>query len=385
VATELGVIVDASTSYGRGALRGVSQFIRDQPRWSVSHVAPQLVRWDRPLDAQVVDYAGLIIQSPVHKLPLSPLADLRIPAGCISAHGETPGLPTVRPDHRAIGAMAAHYFLQLGFRHLAYVGTADEPYSVLRQGGFAVAAATAGVKSAVLWLHPAIWGKPLASWLKERSKPLGLLASDDSCARDMAHYCHWASLMVPEQIALLGVDDDPEACEMDLPHLSSVMTDSPRIGYEAMRVLTGMLTHGKRPTRPMLVPPITVTVRQSTDTVPTTDELVQRAVRLLRDRCSTLESPAAVAQLLGGSRDALESRLVAALGRGLAAEMRRVRVECAKHLLRTTDLALADIARKSGFASSASFARDFRQEAGLAPSDFRLKARGQLQARGKRP
>jgi LacI family transcriptional regulator len=165
-----------------------------------------------------------------------------------------------------------------------------------------------------------------------------------------------------------------------MPYLSSIMTDSQRIGRAAMRMLTGMLTIGKRPTKAVLVPPVAVTERQSTDTVPTTDCLVQDAVRLMRERCASLESAVALAQALGVSAEELDERVTRALRRGVAAELRRVRVERAKHLLRVTDLSLGKVARECGFSSAASFARDFRQEAGLAPSGYRVKAREQTQA-----
>lgn len=378
------VIADLGTSYGRGVLRGVSDYARAEKQWGIEHILAKGINWDQPLEKQLAGARGAIVQSPVGRGGLGRLAALKLPAVFVSDHAESYGMPTVRPDHRAVGVMAAEFYLGKGLRHLGYVGHSDEPYSCLRLEGFAARAGQAGIEPATFGVAATDtkvdWGRQVAGWAQALPKPVGLLACDDSCARWTAHFCRRKRIAIPEQVAILGVDDDAEACEMDEPHLSSVITDSQRIGFEAMRVLATILTSGQRPEQPILVPPIAVRERQSTDTVSTSDSLVRDAVRLIRERYSSLESAAAVAAALGVSAGELEKRLIAVLGRGVAGELRRARVMRAKHLLRVTDLSLGKLARECGFSSAASFARDFRQETGVAPSGYRVKAREQMPA-----
>lgn len=383
---DIGIIVDLATAYGRGVLRGVNEHVRKDRRWNLVPLAATMIDWQRSLDEQLKNMAGAIIQSPIDCGPLKSLAELRLAAVCVADHGERYGMATVRPDHRAVGRMGADFYLGRGFRHLGYVGRSGEPYAQLRYEGFAEAARGRGLDVAAFWIPQAgrgDWGGALGRWLKGLAKPVGILACDDSCARMTAFFSKGQGIAIPEQAALLGVDDDVEACEMDTPHLSSIRTDSQGVGREAMGVLAGMLTGGRRPGKALLVPPIAVTERQSTDTVATEDRMVQEAVRIMRERCRSLQSAAAVARALGLSTQELERRMLGALGRGVAGELRRRRVERAKELLRATDVSLGQVGRECGFRSAASFARDFRQETGVTPSGYRAKAREAGDRRGR--
>jgi LacI family transcriptional regulator len=211
---EIGAIIDLATAYGRGVLRGISEQARAAGDWGVTHILAKAIDWTGSLDEQLPGLAGAIIQSPIGGPPLDSLRTLRLPAVSVADHAEQYGMPTVRPDHVAIGAMGAEFFLRRGFRNLGYIGRARETYACLRHEGFVNAARAAGVESLEFWVlrdRGEDWGAGVASWISALAKPVGVLVCDDSLARLVGHFAKLRSIAIPEQVALLGVDDDKDA------------------------------------------------------------------------------------------------------------------------------------------------------------------------------
>lgn len=202
------------------------------------------------------------------------------------------------------------------------------------------------------------------------------MAANDSAARHVVDVAHSLGLRVPEQVAVIGVDNDELLCEASPVPLSSVAVDAVRIGFEAARMLDAWLA-GQRPqlTQPLLIPPLGVVTRQSSDASAIEDALVAQAVAWLQNH---LRQPINIERLLDDlpvSRRQLELRFRLALGRTPAAELRRLRIERIKTLIDSTDLPFARIADEVGLASPAVLSQIFSREVGLTPSQYRQRAR----------
>ncbi len=186
----------------------------------------------------------------------------------------------------------------------------------------------------------------------------------------------WRKLRIPDEIALLGVDNDTIECELTSPPLSSVAVPWRTLGQEAAdlvyRALAGMPITGKR----VVISPLDVVARRSTDVLAVTDPLVIRTVGWICENADRRLTVPAVCRAVGTSRQRLERRFHAVLGRTVMQEIRRAHVEIAKRLLSTTSLDLPKIAQVSGFTNQVLLSVAFRRETGLPPGAYRRRFHG---------
>jgi LacI family transcriptional regulator len=178
---------------------------------------------------------------------------------------------------------------------------------------------------------------------------------------------------VPDDVAVLGGEYDELMSHISSPPLSTIDQPAEQVGYEAAKLLDAMMHGKKAPKQPILLQPTRVVVRHSTDTLAIDDEMVRDACRLIRDRARDGIRVSEVVRELAVARRALEQRFLRLVGRTLAAEIRRVRIEEAKRLLVDTDRSIADIGRASGFGHQDLFSRVFRRGVGMTPSQFRKR------------
>jgi LacI family transcriptional regulator len=211
----------------------------------------------------------------------------------------------------------------------------------------------------------------LAGWLKKLERPVAVLCWSAARGRQVTEACHYAGIRVPDEVAVLGGDYDELMSSISSPPLSTIDQPAEQIGYEAARLLDGMMRGKKARRRPLLFPPTRVVVRHSTDTLSIDDEMVRDALRLIRDRSHQRIRVSDVVRELAVARRALEQRFVRLVGRTPAAEIRRVRIEHAKRMLVETDRSIAEISRATGFGHQDLFSRVFRRSVGLTPTQFR--------------
>jgi len=306
----------------------------------------------------------------------------------VNVSGVLPDLamPRVMADHEQVGRLAAAHFLDRGLRHFGFFGYTAHAFSIGREAGFRREVLRAGCRVESYLsddpLHPEPtglwrWDDVLQSWLAGLPRPVGVLASHDIQGVQLSEACRRAGLRVPDEVALLGVDDDDLFCEVARPSLSSVALPGERIGYEAARMLEALLAGPRRRTasRTLLLPSPGVVTRQSSDVLAIEDEDVAAAVRFIRAHA---HGPLGVSDVLGAvtvSRRSLERRFHAALGRGLGEEIRRVRMEKARGLLSGTEIPIAQVATNSGFSETKHLSTVFRREAGMTPTEFRRRSR----------
>ncbi|MFO0890335.1 MAG: substrate-binding domain-containing protein [Isosphaeraceae bacterium] len=284
--------------------------------------------------------------------------------------------------------MAAEHLLERGFRHHAYVGVDGRVWSQLRQEGFVKRIREAGFEPH-LYQPPRsardrVWGREqpsLARWLRSLPKPIGLMACNDDRGREVLEACRAGGLRVPEDVAVVGVDDDELLCELADPPLSSVALNAEAGGYHVAALLDRLMrAHARgqsariKPRR-LLVEPIGVVTRRSTEILALEDPEVAAAIRFLHDHAAESIGVGDLVAHLMISRRSLEIRFRKATGRTIHEELLRVRLERAMRLLRETDLPIARVAAGSGFSRPSYLAQVFRQNLGVTPARYRSQIR----------
>jgi LacI family transcriptional regulator len=378
---QIGLMVTHSFAYYRGVLRGIGHYAQTRPRWQFVSIVPgrESVQW-RGRHRPVGLIASVNTQQVVRALS-------SWPRPLVNVCGLLPGLrfPRVGVDNVLVGRVAAAHFLECGLYHFGFVGPPDYLYSTLRHEGYCQTLREAGytvVSYGGLANRPfdptgQSWhlDRGVHRWLRALPKPVGVFVPDDDWGVQVAEVCRQVGLRVPEDVALLGVDDDDLYCELARPPLSSVILPTKRIGYEAAALLDRLLDGARPPAEPILIPPIGVEARRSTEVLSIQDREVVQAVRFIREHAHLPLRVTDVLREVPVGRRTLERRCYKALGWGLGEEIRRVHLERARRLLANTDLPMKTLAHQAGFSDFRQMAVLFRRELGMPPTAFRRQMR----------
>ncbi|MHB8898558.1 MAG: XylR family transcriptional regulator [Thermoguttaceae bacterium] len=377
----IALLLDRGLSFVRGVIRGVRLYAANQPNWTLRDGPPQL-----RLVSQVRDWqphgiiAGLVLPRVAEEL-----TRLRIPLIDTAFMLPDLGVPVVDVDHAAVGRLAAEYFLEQGFVQFAYFGSESAAYSKAQESAFCERVSRAGhgvscchteyladVATAALWKKSS---QKAQRWLRWLAKPVAIFCCEDAPARYLADVCNELGLKVPEEVALLGVGNDDLDCTLTQPALSSISVPTERIGFEAASLLERLMSGERAPSGPLLLPPLHVISRRSTDVTAVEDEVVRAALRHIREHSRESLSVDDVARGIAAGRRLLERRFRELLGRSVLAEINRVRVEEAKELLAGTHLSIAAVAERCGFATTRRLDVVFARHTGLSPRGYRHQSR----------
>lgn len=366
----IALVYSFSLGYCRATLRGISAAAAAHPGWRLVPVAPERARADlRRLRPDAI-LAHLFDRDLAR-------AVLRMDVPVVSTCGLWGRIevPRVLADDLAVGRLAAEHLLERGPRSFAAVGHRGQEASLRRIAGLRAALAERGLDAATWWVPPTRAFDPHAiapmvdarcvAFLASLPRPLGVACANDIIARQLLDLLHAAGIAVPEDMAVLGVDDDDLLCRLAQPALSSVRLDAEGIGRRAAELLADWLEHGRRPPVETLLPPRQVVARHSTALEAGIDPALATALEAGPQHINRL---AALAQI---SRRTLERRARRQLGRGIAAELRRRRLEQAKLLLQEGGPAIGEVARRCGFRDQAELSRTFRRETGMTPTAWR--------------
>lgn len=302
------------------------------------------------------------------------------PAVLISGMKPILDAPVVQEDNVAIGRLAAAHFLERGFREFVWLSNDHQRVSNDRRTGYLEVLQAAGMPCRSLewpgddiqWRHYSRW---VARQLMDMPRPFALFAKDDAVAIDAIAICKDSGLRVPEDVAVLGVGNDPMLCDFSDVPLSSIDIDWDEIVYEAAAMLDRMMSGSKPPREPLVFPPRRVVTRTSSDIVAAQQPDLAAAWHFIREHFREPITPHQVARAVGVTRRTLENYFREHLDTAPAAEIRRRRLEHVKDRLSRTELPLAEIARESGFESSVALAKTFKREVGLPPGEYRAKHR----------
>ncbi len=372
------ICVDKGRSYGRGVLLGIADYIEAFGPWSL-FIEPAAfgqygAHW---LDDWHGDGVLAYIEDPAFARLLR---RRRLPAVELFGHRSDLRLPQVANDDDAIGRLAAAHFLERQFQHFAFSGYPDEAWASRRLNGFQQEVAGLGSFSSAFFPRNtgslAAYEKDqarLGTWLAGLPKPVGLMACSDRHAQRVLDACRTKGLSVPEDIAVIGVDNDEQTCRLATPPLSSVIDNPRKIGFEAARMLGEIMAGGTPRKQPstLAIPPVGIATRQSTDITATNDPLVKRALQIIRQQAAQGMTAEQLVGQLKVSRSVLFRRFKKVLGRTPLQEINYIRLDRVKILLRQTDLTLEAIAGRTGFGHSEYLSVMFKRETGVPPSVFR--------------
>lgn len=367
--------VETSLVYGRQILDGVSRYIRANRPWSIyleqhglgSDLTGLLKRWsgDGVITRQATPESAQLLRR--RRLAAIDLGDI---------HADT-GLFRIGSAHGAIGRMAASHLLERGFEKFACCGFANENWSQRRRDGFVAEVGHAGFDCSVyespraglqVWKHDQT---RLLDWLQSLTKPVGIFATNDLRGQHVLDACARGDIAVPEQAAVIGVDNDELLCGLCNPPLTSVIPNPERIGYEAAGWLDRLMRGETPHIREVEIPPQGIAVRQSSDVFAVSDPTIAAALRFIRERACDGVSVQQVLEHLSVSRSWLERNFRKLLNRSPQAEIRNVQLKRCKELLLTTTLSLEKIAGLTGFDHPEYMNVVFKREVGETPGRFR--------------
>lgn len=376
------VVIETSRAYGRGLLRGVARYHQEHGGWAIyfkphglDEASPGwLSSWQG--DGILARIASRKMADAVLKTGL-PVVELR------SALADLP-MPSLGVDNLMVAKLAFDHLVERGLRQFAVCGLPRDAYLRMteRCDHFVQLVKSAGLECRVF--EPPSKRRPdgtwdadhrkLTQWVRSLPTPIGIMACNDDRGLELLAACRQAGVLVPEQAAVISVDNDEYLCTLSMPPLSSVDIAPQRIGYAAAALLDELMAGATAPHERRLIPPGGVVVRQSTDVLATQDAAVVQAVSFIRTHACERIKIADVVDHVAMSRAFLEPRVKAVVGRTIHQEIQRVQVEQVKTLLADSDLSLKQITRRCGFKYPQYMARVFRQATGQTPLEFRRRA-----------
>jgi LacI family transcriptional regulator len=373
------ILIETSNAYARGLLQGVVHYIREHRPWSF-HLMEQGRGDDPPPWLAGWKGDGIIARIETPRIARA-VVRTGLPAVDLSAARLVPTLPWVETNDEDIARLAAEHLLERGFKRFAFCGDARFNWSAWRQNSFVNRLRSAG-HDCMIYQPLAEAGdvaaeaKNLARWLGDLPKPVGIMACYDIRGQQVLDACRSAGLAVPDEVAVIGVDNDVLLCELASPPLSSVIPNAHRAGYEAAALLDQLMAGKRVASTAHLITPLGVAERQSTDVLAVDDRDVARAVQFIREHaCEGIN----VSDVLGAvplSRRVLEQRFQRLLGCTPREEILNVRLGRVKQLLGETDLPLYLVAERTGFEHVEYLSVVFKRETGRTPSAWREEARG---------
>jgi LacI family transcriptional regulator len=378
------LVLSLHKRFDRKVVEGVSRFLHESGAWSV-------FLEDDP-EAKIPYFGrhrfdGVLADLDDPRIPRH-VSGLTIPVvgigGLASDSSLRRSLSTVNTHNRKIGVMAAEYLMRLGLRNFGYCGldtqTAD-PWNGERQESFASCLRERGCGCSVFTSryrsrHPwARFQETLFSWLASLPKPAGVMAANDTQARHVLEACRQHGLRVPDDVAVIGVDNDEAVCSLGTPPLTSIVQGTEEIGYRAAGLLDRLMRRRTRRMTHLLIDPVTIVERASTDLVATEDRVTSTALTFVRQKACSGIGVKAVANAAGVSRSTLDGHFRRVVGRTVHDEILRVRLNAVRSLLVTTNLPLERIARRVGLCHAQYLAALFRRVCGQTPGRYRRRAR----------
>jgi LacI family transcriptional regulator len=352
-------------SFAREIWRGIVRYSYEHDRWALWPGSTDIP------DERILGFDGIIgmFGSAAQGERIQALGK---PVVNVSNRGTGRMITSVLNDDRLIGEMAARYFLHKGFRQFIYYGNPELHYSNLRQDGFTSVIRRAGYQ---VQLQHNGQGTRLHDWLRATPPSTALLCNEDNVAFAVYRACWELDIKTPQDIAILGVNNDETYCLSGTLGLSSIMLGSEKLGFEAARLLDQLMSGGAAPKSPVLIPPLNVVTRISTDMQSVRDEFVRKALAYIQENLERNFQVEEMLDHLSVGRRTLERKFKEHLGHSPHHAITRARVEKAKRLLEATQLKMEDIAQRCGFSEARILYRNFRLITGDSPARYRKSFR----------
>ncbi len=375
------LLIESSNAYARGLLQGIIDYQHQHDAWSI--YLPEQDRGATP-PKWIRDWHGdgVIARIETDEIA-SVVRRIGIPVVDVSAARRIEQIPWVETDDAKVAKLAAEHLIERGFRNFAFCGEPNFNWSLWRSQAFVAALRARGLDCEVFELPSRKSGshswlqekRLLAKWIQLLPKPTGLMASYDIRARQVLDICRDLEIVVPDEIAIIGVDNDPIVCNLACPSLTSIIPDAVGAGYRAAELLERMMNGDSTNQESHLLPPLGIATRQSTDIFAVDDEDICLAAKFIRDHACSGITVVDILREIPLSRRVFENRFHKAIGQTpheaiLSQRMRRV-----EQLLRESDLSLEAIAARTGFEHPEYMNVAFRKHFQLPPGRYRNQIR----------
>ncbi|WP_425500465.1 substrate-binding domain-containing protein [Rubritalea squalenifaciens] len=369
----IALLMGKNIGYNRDVIQGIYAFSQKRKNWIFRDSAPRpdsiewLQRW-RPDGIIGHLYNDEFAQT---------LANLNIPIVSTTDSLVHLNYPLADVHHEKVGEMAAKYLKDLGLEHFAYVGDAQIQYSRQRFSSFKRTLGREVELCDVPYLPRIQDSRILYSatnkmrkWLKKLPKPIGIFCSNDVPARDLADVCLELNIKVPDEVVILGVDNDLVECRLSRPPLSSIEIPAAKIGYEAASMLEDLMTGIPLQSTTFTPPPIRVIERESTNISAVDDQEVKNALNYIKEHFAEIQSIDQVVEQTSLGRRSLEKRFRTLLNKSMLEVLHNQRLANAKKLLINSQEDLSSIAELCGYSSSARLAQNFKKHYLCSPSEY---------------
>ena len=379
---KVAILVESSRAYGRGVLAGIASYTHAHRDWSIYF-------HERALGEAVPSWLeswqgdGIITRAE-HPNLIEYLKATSIPAVDLRGLQNLPHIPLVETNDEAVVRLAFDELQRRGFRRFAYCGFEGANWSRRRMRFLASMLAELDLPLATIEsphletldtsrieVTGSMQEEELAQWLSSLDKPIGVIACNDIRALQLLNAARECQIEVPDEVAVVGIDNDTVLCSLAEPPLSSVEHDLRRIGHEAAALLARMMEGESATESRILVDPLRVMVRQSSDVLAIRDVEVAAAMKFIRKQACLGISVDDVVAAVPVSRSTLERRFMKSVGRSIKDEINRVRILRIKELLIHTDHKLAAIAAKAGFTHAEYMNVVFKEAVGVTPGQYR--------------
>ncbi len=375
------ILIDYSSEFSRRLLRGLIQYSKEHGPWIFYRLPSYyktlygkegIVEWAKEWKADAIvarwDHEGTNL-----------LESLNIPILLQNYKERSTYFSNLTGDYFGTGEMAAQFFIKRRYRHFAFYGNKGVVWSRERAEGFRTQVEKAGGSYHYFEsenLDGEEWGRShieLDEWLLSLPKPVGLFACDDNFALRISQYCKINNIRIPEEIALLGVDNDELICNLSDPPISSIVTDVEKGGYEAGRLIDRMNKGEIKDPFNIVVRPTRFELRKSTEKYNIENEYISQVVNFIEDNFITDINIEEITELVPLSRRNLEVKFKDEMKTSIYQFIIRCRIDYFAHLLISTDRTLFDLALESGFNDCKNISRIFKKLKGCTPIEYRKK------------
>ena len=375
------ILIDYSSEFSRRLLRGLIQYSKDHGPWlfyrlptyyKTMYGKEGIVEWAKSWKADAIlakwDHEGTNL-----------LSTLNIPVVLQNFKSRSPHFSNLTGDYYGTGEMAAKFFIKRRYRNFAFYGNKDVIWSQERAEGFRSEVEKVG-GNYYYFESEDLGGKEWSSkhiemdeWLLSLPKPVGLFACDDDFALRISQICRINNIKIPEEISLLGVDNDDLICNLSDPPISSIVTDVEKGGYETGRLIDRMLKEEINEPFDIIVKPTRIELRKSTEKYDISNDYISEVVNYIEDNFTKEINIESLTELVPLSRRNLEVKFKEEMGTTIYQFILNCRIDYFADLLISSERTLYDMALESGFNDCKNISRIFKKHKGYTPVEYKNK------------
>jgi LacI family transcriptional regulator len=379
------IMISRADPFGDNFTRGIIEYSKLYGNWNLTTQLPLYLEKQTSQNKTIVlkeaGFDGAIAYIPSQE-KAKKVSFRGLPAIVAHATEESKlyNIPYIVCNNDAIGKMASVFFNERGFRNMAFYGFKVFEWSMQREQSFVQANTKLSVTTEIYLTSSDDFTKNtpkekqiLSTWLKNLPKPIAILAANDDLGIRLVQLCQENNIKVPSEIAVLGIDNDEIECNLTTPSLSSISYNSKGAGFQAAQILDDLMDGGKVHQQIILISPIEVINRQSTNIFAVGDKDVLKALDYVKNNSRSIIQVEDIATAIGMSRRNLARKFKKHIGISIHNAIKQARTEDIRHMLVDTDLPVTQIAKSLGFTDASHISRYFKLQTGTSPVEYRKK------------